>query len=268
MNKEENAWEKLEDAWKARLDQDPAPDPDPALWDRLRARLEQESNPRFIWWKSPIPWAAMLGLVLGLSLWLEPRFSGSDMAQITPKPARAREMTPSPAKAEERQSNRSLLKQREQAMVSLAKAAPKESPASQMEETHRKEVPTSQPMAATPNPMALPHAKEEAPRTMVQVAEAAKPMEDPVLTAQTLWLRLDIEEQAQPMPSSESQERVALKPSPKMKGLKKVIQTLKKALQGEPLEWRLENPKLDQRVHQVLHGYYRSEEKVKQLIEL
>jgi hypothetical protein len=229
--KEENeeSWDRLESKWRDQLDKQEAPVP-AFDWEKLDAVSER---PTILLWRqlteSPWVWAAVLGLAIGIN-W----------QQVEPGPS-ALPAYGLKEKIATQASESVLVLQKEKKVDSI----------------DRNIIQVSQPNAITPNP--------------IQEMEVAKSTELPRVTEHTeedaIFVRIDIDpiEENQIQPALEEYE----KPIKRKRNL--LGQILRQVIAGERGGWReiaTSNEKLTEGIHQVANTVIRTEQSLKQTLQL
>jgi hypothetical protein len=229
--KEENedSWDRLESQWRDQLDKQEVPVP-AFDWEKLDAASERPTIP--LWrqlTESPWVWAAVLGLAIGIN-W----------QQVEPGPS-ALPAYVLKEKITEQAGESALVFQKEKKAVSIQPEI----------------IPVSQPIAM--------------PQISIQEVEAAKSTEMPKVTEHTeedaIFVRIDIDpiEENRIQPALEEYE----KPIKRKRNL--LGQILRQVIAGEPGGWRdiaTSNEKLTEGIHQVANTVIRTEQSLKQTLQL
>jgi hypothetical protein len=229
--KEENedSWDRLESQWRDQLDKQDAPVP-AFNWEKLDTVSERPTIP--LWRQltgSPWVWAAVLGLAIGIN-WQQVEPGSSALPAYVLK-----------EKITEQAGESALVFQKEKKAVSIQPEI----------------IPVSQPIAM--------------PQIPIQEVEAAKSTEMPKVTEHTeedaIFVRIDIDpiEENRIQPALEEYE----KPIKRKRNL--LGQILRQVIAGEPGGWRdiaTSNEKLTEGIHQVANTVIRTEQSLKQTLQL
>ena len=229
--KEENeeSWDRLESQWRDQLDKQEVPAP-AFDWAKLDAASERPTIP--LWrqlTESPWVWAAVLGLAIGLN-W----------QQVAPGPS-ALPAYVQHEKISDQAIESALVFQKEQKDNSIQPEV----------------IQVSQPNEITPNPI-----QEIEVATASELPKGTEPTEE-----DAIYVRIDID----PIEENQIQPAVEVLEKPVKRKRNLLGQILRQVIAGEPGGWRdiaTSNEKLTEGIHQVANTVIRTEQSLKQTLQL
>jgi len=229
--KEENkeSWDRLESQWRDQLDKQEVPVP-AFDWEKLDAASKRTTIP--LWrqlTESPWVWAAVLGLAIGIN-WQQVELGPNALPAYVLK-----------EKIADQAIESALVFQKEKKDNSIQPEI----------------IPVSQPIAVTPNPI-----QEIDVATSSELPKVNEPSEE-----DAIFVRIDID----PIEENQIQPAVEVLEKPVKRKRNLLGQILRQVIAGEPGGWRdiaTSNEKLTEGIHQVANTVIRTEQSLKQTLQL
>jgi hypothetical protein len=229
--KEENeeSWDRLESQWRDQLDKQEAPVPT-FNWEKLDTVYERPTIP--LWrqiTESPWVWAAVLGLAIGIN-WQHVELGANALPAYVVK-----------EKITDQAGESLLVLQQEKKDDSIEPNV----------------IQVSQPNPITPNPI-----QEMEVATSAELLKVSEHTEE-----DAIFVRIDID----PIEENQIQPAVEVFEKPVKRKRNLLGQILRQVIAGEPGGWRdiaTSNEKLTEGIHQVANTVIRTEQSVKQTLQL